>query len=99
MDGAGRVLAVDAEADPRGAAVAEVAERLPQQRGREAAPAPLRAHTEHVDPAELRIAGEVPRIERDRRQLVPVLDEPPQRRVVAVRLGLVAPPALERLAT
>src|SRR5439155_18842620 len=94
-DSAGRVLPVDAEADPRSAAPPEVPEGVPQESGRQPAPAPGLAHAEVPDPAELRIAGEMPGVERVGRELLPILDEPPERRVETVGQGKLAP-LLER---
>src|SRR5438445_2271262 len=95
-DGAGHVLGVDAQADARRPSLAEVAERMPQQRLAEPAAAPGRQYAERTDPPEPRVAGEVPGVQGVPGQLVSLLGEPPERRVVAGTAGVECVPLLER---
>src|SRR5262245_54373484 len=93
MRRARRVGGVDAERRTRRTAAAELPEAVEEQRATVATASPRPAHAKRTDVA----AAHAHLVPRDRRDLVAVADEEPERRVVVRALLLTLPPGLEGL--
>src|SRR6185437_11521837 len=77
-------------------ALTKVAKGVAQERRGEPAATPRPPDAEAPDPAVLRVAGGMPRVERERGELVSVVDQPPERRLVAVIVDREGQPLVER---